>query len=188
MDVTHRSISANGIEMHVAEAGEGGPLVVLCHGFPELWSSWRHQIPALVDAGYRVVAPDQRGYGDTPGPAAVEEYDIVHHTDDLAGLLDALGEEQADFVGHDRGSMAVWHMALLHPDRVRAVVGKSVPAAPRGPMKPLELMRQLFGETFFYIVYFQEPGVADAELGADAKKTLRAFMYTISGDAPPGAW
>ena len=186
--ITHRTVATNGIDMHVAEAGESGPLVVLCHGFPELWSSWRHQIPALVDAGYRVVAPDQRGYGDTKGPDAVEEYDIPHLTDDLAGLLDDLGEEQAVFVGHDWGSMATWNMAIRHPDRVRAVVGMSVPASPRGPMKPLELMRQLFGETFFYIIYFQEPGVADAELGADAKKTLRAFMHTISGDSPDDAW
>jgi pimeloyl-ACP methyl ester carboxylesterase len=186
-EITHRTIPTNGIDMHIAEAGEG-PLVVLCHGFPELWSSWRHQIPALVDAGYHVVAPDQRGYGDTPGPDAIAEYDIVHLTDDLAGLLDALGEEQAVFVGHDWGSMVVWNMAQRLPERVRAVVGMSVPASARGPMAPTELMRMLFGDTFFYFLYFQEPGVADAELGADAKKTLRAFMYTISGDSPADAW
>jgi pimeloyl-ACP methyl ester carboxylesterase len=185
--ITHRTIRTNGIDMHVAEAGDG-PLVVLCHGFPELWSSWRHQVPALVDAGYRVVVPDQRGYGDTPGPAAVEEYDIPHLTGDMVGLLDELGETQAIFVGHDWGSNVVWNLAQRHPERVRAVVGMSVPASPRGPMAPIELMRQLFGDTFFYILYFQEPGVADAELGADPKKTLRAFMYTISGDSPPGAW
>jgi pimeloyl-ACP methyl ester carboxylesterase len=186
-EITHRTVRTNGIDMHIAEAGEG-PLVVLCHGFPELWSSWRHQIPALADAGYHVVAPDQRGYGDTKGPDAIEEYDLVHLTDDLAGLLDALGEEQAVFVGHDWGSMAVWSMAHRLPERVRAVVGMSVPASGRGPMAPTELMRMLFGDTFFYFLYFQEPGVADAELGADPKKTLRAFMYTISGDSPPGAW
>jgi pimeloyl-ACP methyl ester carboxylesterase len=187
-EISHRIVATNGIEMHVAEAGDRGPLVVLCHGFPELWSSWRHQIPALVDAGYRVVAPDQRGYGRTTAPPAVAEYDIPHLTDDLVGLLDELGEERATFVGHDWGAMVVWSLAQRRPERVRAVVGMSVPAAPRGPMPPVELMRQLFGDTFFYIVYFQEPGVADAELGADPKKTLRAFMHTISGDSPADAW
>ena len=187
-EITHRTVATNGIDMHIAEAGGDGPLVVLCHGFPELWSSWRHQIPALAEAGYRVVAPDQRGYGGTQGPEAIEEYDIPHLTDDLVGLLDALGEEQATFVGHDWGAMAVWQMAIRRPERVRAVVGMSVPASPRGPMAPTELMRALFGDTFFYFLYFQEPGVADAELVADPKKTLRAFMYTISGDSPPGAW
>lgn len=186
-DITHRTVSTNGIEMHVAESGEG-PLVVLCHGFPELWSSWRHQLEALAAAGYHVVAPDQRGYGDTDAPAAVEDYDIVHLTDDMVGLLDAVGEERATFVGHDWGAMVVWSLALRHPERVRAVVGMSVPATPRGPMQPTELMRQLFGDTFFYILYFQQPGVADAELGADPTKSLRAFMYTIAGDAPEGAW
>lgn len=186
-DITHRTVSTNGIEMHVAEAGDG-PLVVLCHGFPELWSSWRHQLSALAAAGYRVIAPDQRGYGDTDAPAAVEDYDIVHLTDDLVGLLDAIGEERATFVGHDWGAMVVWSLALRHPDRVRAVVGMSVPATPRGPMPPTQLMRQLFGDTFFYMLYFQQPGVADAELGADPTKSLRAFMYTISGDSPQGAW
>ncbi|MEY2474812.1 MAG: hypothetical protein QOG87_127 [Actinomycetota bacterium] len=187
-EITHRTVATNGIEMHVAEAGDAGPLVVLCHGFPETWSSWRHQVPALVEAGYRVVVPDQRGYGGTTAPTPVEDYDLTHLTGDLLGLLDAMGEERATFVGHDWGSMVVWTLAQRHPERVRAVVGMSVPATPRGPMRPIELMRQLFGDTFFYILYFQEPGVADAELGADPKKTLRAFMHTIAGDSPSDAW
>jgi pimeloyl-ACP methyl ester carboxylesterase len=187
-DLTHRTLATNGIDMHVAEAGGSGPLVVLCHGFPELWSSWRHQIAALADAGYRVIAPDQRGYGGSTAPPAIEDYDMAQLTGDLVGLLDAVGEERAVFVGHDWGSMVVWNLALRHPDRVRAVIGMSVPASPRGPMQPTELMRQLFGDTFFYMLYFQQAGVADAELGADAKKTLRAFMHTISGDSPADAW
>ena len=185
--ITHRTIETNGITMHVAEAGEG-PLVVLCHGFPELWFSWRHQLTALAEAGYHVVAPDQRGYGRTDAPAAVEAYDIDHLTGDMVGLLDALGEERAVFVGHDWGAPVVWGLALRAPERVRAVAGLSVPATPRGPMAPTQLMKQLFTDTFFYILYFQEPGVADAELGQDAEKTLRGFLWTISGDAPPGAW
>jgi pimeloyl-ACP methyl ester carboxylesterase len=186
-EIVHRTVVTNGIDMHIAEAGNG-PLVVLCHGFPELWYSWRHQLPALAEAGYRVVAPDQRGYGRTDAPAAVEDYDIVHLNDDMVGLLDALGEEQAVFVGHDWGAPVVWTLAQRAPERVRAVVGMSVPASPRGPMSPIELMRQLFTDTFFYILYFQEPGVADAELGADARRSLRAFLYTISGDSPADAW
>jgi pimeloyl-ACP methyl ester carboxylesterase len=186
--IRRRTVSTNGIEMQIAEAGGEGPLVVLCHGFPELSYSWRHQLPALAAAGYRAVAPDQRGYGGTTAPAAVEDYDIVHLTDDLAGLLDALGEEHAVFVGHDWGSPVVYAMAQRHPERVRAVVGMSVPASPRGPMPPLELMRQLFTDTFFYILYFQDPGVADAELADDTRKTLRAFYFTISGDSPADAW
>lgn len=187
--VQHRTIETNGLRMHVAEAGPpDGPLVVLCHGFPELWYSWRHQLPALADAGYRVVAPDQRGYGQTDQPAAVDDYDIVHLTDDMVGLLDVYGAEQAAFVGHDWGAPVVWNLAQRAPERVRGVAGLSVPASPRGPMKPTELMRMLFTDTFFYILYFQAPGVADAELGADPRKTLRAFLWTISGDSPSDAW
>ena len=133
--VTHRIVQTNGIEMHVAEAGVPDPEktpVILCHGFPELWYSWRHQLPFLADAGYHVVAPDQRGYGRTTRPEPIDDYDIVHLTDDLLGLLDDLGHEQAVFVGHDWGSMVVWHMALLHPERVKGVMGMSVPYAYSG--------------------------------------------------------
>jgi pimeloyl-ACP methyl ester carboxylesterase len=185
--ITHRTVETNGIAMHVAEAG-AGPLVVLCHGFPELWFSWRHQLTALADAGYHAVAPDQRGFGRTDAPAAIEDYDIDHLTGDVLGLLDALGEERAVCVGHDWGAPVVWGVALRAPERVRGVAGLSVPAGPRGPMAPTELMKMLFTDTFFYMLYFQEPGVADAELGRDARTTLRSFLWTISGDAPPGTW
>src|SRR5687767_9987610 len=125
-DVREHTVATNGVELHVLEAGEGPP-VVLAHGFPELAYSWRHQIPALAEAGYHVVAPDQRGYGRSSRPEAVEDYDMVHLTDDLVGLLDDLGEDKAVFVGHDWGSMVVWQMSLMHPDRVAGVVGMSVP-------------------------------------------------------------
>jgi pimeloyl-ACP methyl ester carboxylesterase len=186
-EIKHRTVRTNGIDMHVAEAGEGPP-VVLCHGFPELWYSWRHQLPALAEAGYHAIAPDQRGYGDTTAPAAIAEYDILHLTDDMLGLLDAMGEERAVFVGHDWGAPVVWHLAQRVPERVAGVVGLSVPFTPRGPMKPTELLEAVFTDTFFYVLYFQEPGVADEELSRDTVRTLRSFYWTISGDSPDGAW
>ncbi len=179
--VTHRTIEANGIKMHIAEAGEG-PLVLLLHGFPESWYSWRHQIPALAAAGYHVVAPDQRGYGRTDKPPEIDDYDIVDLTGDAVGILDALGEETAVVVGHDWGSMVAWHCALLHPDRFRAVATMSVPYMGRGPVPPLTTMRQIFANNFFYIIYFQTPGVAEAELEADVRKSLRTFLYVASGN------
>jgi pimeloyl-ACP methyl ester carboxylesterase len=174
-----RTVATNGVELSVTEAGEGFP-VVFAHGFPELAYSWRHQVPAVAAAGYHAIAPDQRGYGRSSRPEAIEDYDIVHLTDDLLGILDDLGEERAVFVGHDWGSMVVWQMALLHPERVAGVCGMSVPFLPRGPMPPIQLMRQVFGDAFFYILYFQEPGVADAELGADAATTMRRMLAGLS--------
>src|SRR5438067_425530 len=129
--VTHRSIETNGIRMHIAERG-AGPLIVLLHGFPESWYSWRHQLAALADAGYRAVAPDQRGYGQTDRPAEVARYTQLHLVGDVVGLLDALGEERAVVVGHDWGAPVAWNTALLRPDRIRGVVGLSVPYTPRG--------------------------------------------------------
>jgi pimeloyl-ACP methyl ester carboxylesterase len=168
--MTHRQVATNGIELHVAEEGEGRP-VVLAHGFPELWYSWRHQLPALAEAGYRAVAPDLRGYGDSSIPEDVEDYDVLTLCKDLVGLLDDLGEEQAVFVGHDWGGSVVWHVALAHPERVAAVVGMSVPFIPRAPAPPIQIMRQALGEDF-YMVWFQEPGVADEALGRDVRRTL----------------
>jgi pimeloyl-ACP methyl ester carboxylesterase len=183
--VTHRIVETNGIEMHVAEAGQPDPdktPVILCHGFPELWYSWRHQLPFLADAGHHVVAPDQRGYGHTTRPEAIDDYDIVHLTDDLLGLLDDLGHEQAVFVGHDWGSMVVWQMALLHPERVKGVCGMSVPYSPRGDMSITKLLEMVMGDRFFYILYFQEPGVADADLGKDPREAMRRFLSAIGGE------
>jgi len=172
--------------MHVVEQGEGSP-VVLCHGFPELWYSWRHQLPALAAAGYHAVAPDQRGYGRTDRPDAVEAYDIVHLTDDLIGLLDALGEERAVFVGHDWGAALVWQLALMHPERVAGVVAMSVAYLPRTPIAPTQLLEAAFPDRFMYFLYFQEPGRADEELGRDVRRTMSRLLWTASGDAPPGS-
>jgi pimeloyl-ACP methyl ester carboxylesterase len=176
-----RRVATNGIELHLVEAGpDDGPPVVLSHGFPELAYSWRHQIPDLADAGYHVLAPDQRGYGRSDRPEAIADYDIHHLTDDLLGLLDDIGASKAAFVGHDWGAMVVGQMALLHPDRVTGVMTMSVPLLPRGAMAPVQMMRQLFGDIFFYILYFQEPGVADADLGADPAETMTRMLAGLT--------
>jgi pimeloyl-ACP methyl ester carboxylesterase len=177
--IRERTVETNGVTLRVTEAGEGPP-VVLAHGFPELAYSWRHQIPALAAAGYHVIAPDQRGYGGSTRPDAVEDYDIAHLTGDLLGLLDDVGEDRAVFVGHDWGSLVVWQLALLAPERVAGVVGMSVPFVPRAAMPPVQLMRMVFADTFFYIVYFQEPGVADAELAADPAATMTRLLAGLT--------
>ncbi|HTN81556.1 MAG TPA: alpha/beta hydrolase [Acidimicrobiales bacterium] len=185
-EVTHRFVDTNGIRMHVAEAGpEHGPIVVLCHGFPESWYSWRHQLHALGDAGYHVVAPDQRGYGQTEAPEPIEAYTQLHLVGDIIGLLDALDAPSAVIAGHDWGAPVAWNTALWRPDRVRAVIGLSVPFTPRAPMRPTQLLDMLAGKSFMYILYFQEPGVAEANLGADVRKSIRGFMYVASGDIDP---
>ena len=187
-EVSHRTVQTNGIDMHLAEAGPPGrPLVVLCHGFPELWYSWRHQLPALADAGFHATAPDQRGYGQTTAPRPVADYDIDHLSADLIGLLDVMGEEQAVFVGHDWGAMVAWDLALRAPDRVRGVVGMSVPFVPRLPAPPLELMKARAGDRFLYILYFQDIGPADAELGRNPRRALLDMYWSTSGDALPGS-
>jgi len=178
--VRERTVTVGDVDLHVLEAGDTGPLVLLAHGFPELAWSWRHQLPALAAARYRVVAPDQRGYGRSSRPEAIEDYDILHLTGDLVGLLDELGEEQAILVGHDWGSMVVWQTALLHPGRVAGVCGMSVPFVPRAPAPPIQIFRAIFQDQFFYIVYFQEPGVADAELGADPARTMRRLLAGLA--------
>ncbi len=171
---TNRTVTANGIRLAVRDEGQG-PAVVLLHGFPELAYSWRHQIPALAAAGYRVLAPDQRGYGDTERPADVAAYDIHHLTGDLVGLLDALAIERAIFVGHDWGGLVGWMMPLLHPARTAGAVGVNTPYLPRSPMAPLPLIRAGFGESH-YMVHFQEPGVADAGLARDVRRTFTSLM------------
>jgi pimeloyl-ACP methyl ester carboxylesterase len=185
-DVKHRFIDTNGINMHIAEQGEGS-LVVLCHGFPKCWYAWRHQLPALAGAGYHAVAPDQRGYGQTSRPEPIEAYHILQLTGDMVGLVHALGEERAIIVGHDWGAPVAWHCALLRPDMFHAVVLLSVPYLQRSwrDMQPTEAMRRLAGEQQFYQLYFQEPGTAEAELEADVRRTMCTFLYSASGDSPP---
>lgn len=174
----------NGIRMAYYEAGprEGIPVVFL-HGFPEIAFSWRHQIKALAEAGRWVIAPDQRGYGLTDRPAAVEDYDLEHLTADLVALLDHLGVEKAVFVGHDWGGLILWQMPLRHPERVAGAIGLNTPFMPRGPADPIAIMRRRFGDKM-YIVHFQIPGEADAVLDADPRKAMQFFMRRPMPAAP----
>lgn len=186
---TQRFIETNGIRMQITEQGQG-PLVLLCHGFPETAYAWRHQLPALAAAGYHTVAPDLRGYGQTDAPDAIEAYTLLHLSGDLVGLLDALDAERAVLVGHDWGANLTWNAALLRPDRFSALVTMSVPYAPRGPAhgprasrRPTQIYRQMVGAHSFYQLYFQTPGAAEAELGADVRRTIRLALHSLSGDA-----
>jgi pimeloyl-ACP methyl ester carboxylesterase len=185
-DLRHRTVATNGIGMHCVEDG-AGPLVVLCHGFPESWYSWRHQLPALADAGFHAVAPDMRGYGLTDRPDAIDRYTMLHLVGDLVGLLDALGAETAVVAGHDWGAPVAWHAALLRPDRFRAVIGLSVPYRPRGAVRPTTVMPQTEAAVF-YQLYFQTPGVAEAEFERDPRATMRTVLHSASGEAIAGAW
>ncbi len=181
---THR-IETNGIHLHVVESGPAdGPAVLCCHGFPESWYSWRHQLRALGDAGYRVLAPDMRGYGRSAKPADPLAYTQLHHTGDLVGVLDALGIDQAVIVGHDWGGPAAWTAAQLRPDRFRAIAALGVPFLGGGDVAPTVGMRAAFGDTWFYFLHFQEPGRAEAELDANVETFLRGFFHSLSGDSP----
>jgi len=173
-DLCGKQVRSNGISMHVVEAGHGLP-VLLCHGFPETGYSWRHQVRALAAAGFRAIAPDQRGYGGTDVPAAIEAYSIHHLVGDLTGLLDALEIDRAVIVGHDWGGLVAWQMALLAPHRVKGVVGVNTPFFPRLPMAPTAMMRAAAQGGFHYILYFQEPGVAEAELDPQVRRTLNGL-------------
>lgn len=171
-----RDVDVNGVRLSVYEAGPAdGPAVVLCHGFPELAYSYRHQLPALGAAGFHVIAPDQRGYGGSDRPAAVEDYDIAHLTGDLVGLLDLMDVDRAVFVGHDWGGIIVWQMPFLHRDRVAGIVGLNTPHFPRMPVRPIEMFRQMAGESF-YIVWFQTPGEADAKLAENVDVLFDRMM------------
>jgi pimeloyl-ACP methyl ester carboxylesterase len=182
-EITHGFVELGGVRLHVAEAGSG-PLVLLLHGFPECWYSWRHQLAALADAGFHAVAPDQRGYARSDHPEPVDSYTVLHLVGDVIGLMDAFGEERAVVAGHDWGAPVAWHTAQLRPDRVRGVVALSVPHRPRGSRPPVAVMRERFGDGF-YMVHFQRPGVADAELARDPRATFRRLLTAASGETAP---
>lgn len=184
-DVKHRMVEANGIRMHVAEQGDG-PAVLLCHGFPETWYAWRHQLPALAQAGFRAIAPDLRGYGGSDRPRDAEQYSLLHLVGDAVGLLDALEIPSAAIVGNDWGATLAWQAALLRPDRFRAVVASSVPMMGRAPMPPGRLFPAT-DEALFYTLYFQQPGTAEAELERDVRMALCKILFAASGDAGPRA-
>ncbi len=183
--VTFRFIESNGIRMRIAEAGSG-PLVLLAHGWPESWYAWRHQMSMLADAGYRVVAPDMRGFGETDKPAAVDDYDIDHLAGDLVGILDALGEETAILVGHDWGAIVAWSTVLLHPSRFTALIAMSVPYGGRVEESPMESWRAAYGDNFFYILYHNEPGgVAEAEYDADPRGLISRLYLSPTSPREP---
>ena len=183
--VTQRRAHVNGVELDLLEAGPAdGPVVVLAHGFPEGAYSWRHQLAPLAAAGWHVLAPDQRGYGWSSKPATVSDYGIEALAGDLLALVDeAAGPDaKAVFVGHDWGALVMWDLARLHPERCRALVGVSVPFV-NWPAAPTDVFKAVYGDSFFYILYFQEVGPAETELGADPRTTLRRILWSASGDA-----
>ncbi|MCG8592518.1 MAG: alpha/beta hydrolase [Proteobacteria bacterium] len=179
-------VEAPSISLRVIDEGEG-PAVVLSHGFPELAYSWRHQIRALVDAGFRVIAPDQRGYGGSDAPEEIEAYDIHHLTGDLVGLLDVLGIERAVFAGHDWGGLVVWALPHLHAERTAGVIGVNTPYLPRAPMNPLQMLRALAqgDDERIYILWFQKPGVAEGVLDAQVRQCFERLMRgSIDPESP----
>jgi pimeloyl-ACP methyl ester carboxylesterase len=187
-ELTHRMVETNGIRLHVAEQGTG-PLVILCHGFPECWYSWRHQLPALAKAGFHVVAPDLRGYGRSDRPEDVEKYTILHDIGDMVGLVDALGEKQAVIAGHDVGAAIAWQAALLRPDRFSGVIAMSPPFRPRAfgssSTPPTTLMPRNENAVFYQL--FLQTSEAEAALGRDLRRTFRSQFYSLSGDMLPSA-
>ncbi|AGZ42137.1 alpha/beta fold hydrolase [Actinoplanes friuliensis] len=168
-------VSVNGVELEVFEAGRqnAGKPIVLCHGWPEHAFSWRHQLPALVAAGYHVIVPNQRGYGNSSRPEEVTEYDIEKLSGDLVALLDHYGYDDATFVGHDWGAMVVWGLALLHPHRVNKVINLSLPYQERGERPWIEVMEQFLGGDFYFVHFNRRPGVADAVLDKNTFQFLR---------------
>ena len=177
-----QSFDLPGLRMQAAVQGSG-PLVILCHGFPEGWRSWRQQLAALAAGGYRAVAPDMRGYGGTDTPAGPEHTTMLHHVGDLVALVKALGETKAVLVGHDWGAPTVWYAAMMRPDIFSAVAGLAVPYVPPSPIDLLTAYERQ-GVHRFYMQYFQQPGVAETELEADPEASLRRLTWSLSGDGP----
>ncbi len=179
-------VPVNGVHLEVFEAGRhhAGRPIVLCHGWPELAFSWRHQVPALVAAGYHVIAPNQRGYGNSSHPADVTAYDIAHLSGDLVALLDHYGYADATFAGHDWGAMVVWGLTLLHPKRVNAVINLSLPYQERGAKPWIEAMEEMLGGDFYFVHFNRQPGVADAVLDGNTSRFLRNLYRK---NVPPAA-
>ena len=180
-------IPVNGIELEVFEAGNqnAGKPIVLCHGFPENAFSWRHQVPALVKAGYHVIVPNQRGYGNSSCPTDVTDYDIEHLTGDLVALLDHYGYEKATFIGHDWGANVVWRLAQLHPKRVNKIINLALPYQERGEKPWIEFMEEIFGGDFYFVHFNRQPGVADAVLNENTSQFLRNIFRKNLPSIPP---
>jgi len=176
-------IETNGVRYYIKAAGNrSAPLILFLHGFPDSWYSWRHQLIAVGDAGYYGVAPDMLGCGQTDAPKEITRYSQDEMAKDIVGIMDALGHEQAIIVGHDLGASLTWQVCLLHPDRVKAVMALSIPYGGRALARPIDHMKKVFGDRFFYILYFQEPGIAEEELDADINNSLLRILYSLSAD------
>jgi len=182
-DVTQRVVQANGIRLHIAEAGEG-PLVLLLHGFPESWAAWRHQLLALADAGFHAVAPDLRGYGRSERPEALEAYDIFQLTGDAVGLANALGASSATIAGHDWGAVVAMYSALFRPDLFRRLILLSVPYAPRREMSQSAWEQQKYPGKIFYQAILRSP-MAESYFNADPRERLLGGLYALSGEVAP---
>lgn len=181
----HHRLAVNGITLSVYCTGpERGPVVWLLHGFPECWYSWRHQMRALADAGYRVLVPEMRGYGQSSAPESVDSYDLMTVCADLLAAMDSFGQRSVAVVGHDWGAPVAWHLALLDPQRVKAVAAMAVPFGGRPKRPAIEIIRSQAADRFHYILYFQQPGVAEAELNQDVARTLRMMMHNTSAAVP----
>lgn len=180
-------ISVNGIELEVFETGQqnAGNPIVLCHGWPEHAFAWRHQMPALAAAGYHVIVPNQRGYGNSSCPGDVTDFDIKHLTGDLAALLDHYDYDDAIFVGHDWGANVVWNMGLLHPNRVRKIVSLALPYQARTEKPWIEFMEEFLGPDYYFVHFNRQPGVADAVLDANTARFLRNLLRKNVPPAPP---
>ncbi|KAK6941017.1 Alpha/beta hydrolase fold-1 [Dillenia turbinata] len=179
--IDHKMVKVNGINMHVAEVGEGPSAILFIHGFPELWYTWRHQMLSLSSLGYRAIAPDLRGYGDTDAPPSPADYTALHIVGDLVGLLDLLGLDQVFVVGHDWGAAIAWYLCLFRPDRVKALVNLSVAFHPRNPMrKPIPTLRRFYGDDY-YICRFQQPGEVEEEFArVDTARLIVKFLANRS--------
>jgi pimeloyl-ACP methyl ester carboxylesterase len=188
MDAMDEVLVDNGdVTLRVEVTGDG-PVLLCVPGWPELASSWHHQVAHLSARGWRVAALDVRGYGGSSAPAEVERYTLRELAGDVAAVAAALSDEPIVLAGHDWGAPIVWNAAVRHPDRVRAVAGLSVPHTPAMPLSILDLLDQLYADRFFYMLHFQEPGVAEAEFAADLRGGLKRCYYALSGDAPTGSW
>ncbi len=181
--MTVERVEVNGVSLETFHAGEG-PAVLLLHGFPELAYSWRHQVAAVVDAGYHVIVPNQRGYGGSSRPGEVSAYNIFELVGDVVGLADHFEAAAPVVVGHDWGALVAWHCALFRPDLFGGVMAMSVPYLPRGPLSIVGMLRAALGDSFNYILYFQQPGVAEAELDVDPGAMLHRSLWGASGDRP----
>ncbi|WP_207946511.1 alpha/beta hydrolase [Actinomadura sp. 7K507] len=179
-DVRHHMLDVDGVTLHVAEQGSGVP-VVLCHGFPGLWYSWRHQLPALAAAGYRVIAPDMRGYGRSDRPPSPRDYARRQTAADMVGILDALEIDEAVFAGHDFGAALVWDLPQWAPGRVKALMQLSVPRMPVSKLPPTEVYARMAEQHFVHVHYFQEEGPADEELGGEPERFLANVFWALSG-------